>query len=747
MNHCLFRILLLVALSCASTVYAVTLGEPRVKSFLGQPLELEIDLVGLEPDQQHDLELRIANAQYFERFGISYTESLDGLKFDVVRVGSRWMVRIRSELPMVETYVDFPLQVSWPGGELVQQYTLLLEPPVRTQRTLAAPEGRAAPEALHTPAAEYGNTYGPVRYGEILTAIAQKLKPDGTTTWQMSIVLYRANPYAFDGGNINKLRVGSILSVPPLDVIEKLDNPSAIAEFAAETTRWLAPMTGSSRGAEASESKKVDASPKTVSTTRKQRRELQSADSTPAEESIDEAQRIVVEDKSTTDAKHDDQRGLYEQLLVTMQDVETHRTTNDAVKTRLELLEARLAGMQELVALKNSKLVAIQAEAAARRAIQVAPETVETLPTSNTQPAGRHWYEGYLWIAWVAFGLIAFSTLFVMRRRSPIRAEQKNVFGPTQADRVGVTVGPEIEQKPPAAPVVGAGQPDAPEYGAEQPDAPEHEVEKPDAPEDEAEQPDTAEHGLEQTDTAEYEPEQPDAPEYELEQTDTAEYEPEQPDAPEHEPEQPDTAAYEVAEEVISEVNNLIPWDDMPDYEDFSNCELEQEDELSLDISEVQLASWAAELDENVGQDEEQAAHADTIERPVDEPDLLNDEPLQLEDDIPEFPIELEDPLPAETIEDLLIPGPDEFESTNHTDRNAGLSDHLDLVGCFGDDQDFSLSLDLARAYLEVGDEEGAEEILKQVLAGAPDPETRRQTEELLTRIESPGRTKASHIP
>jgi FimV-like protein len=194
-------------------------------------------------------------------------------------------------------------------------------------------------------------------------------------------------------------------------------------------------------------------------------------------------------------------------------------------------------------------------------------------------------------------------------------------------------------------------------------------------------------------------------------------------------------------------VDNLILWDEIPDYEDVSNSEREQVDELSLDISEVQLARWAAELDENVEQDEEQAARTETIQRPFDEPDLSNDEPIQLEDDISEFPIELEDPLPAETIEDLLIPAPDEFESTNHADRNAGLSDHLDLVGCFGADQDFSLSLDLARAYLEVGDEEGAEEILKQALAGAPDPETRRQTEELLARIESLGRTKASHIP
>ena len=41
----------------------------------------------------------------------------------------------------------------------------------------------------------------------------------------------------------------------------------------------------------------------------------------------------------------------------------------------------------------------------------------------------------------------------------------------------------------------------------------------------------------------------------------------------------------------------------------------------------------------------------------------------------------------------------------------------------------------LARAYLEIGDREGARDMLQQALSGARDPDHRRQIEELLQQI------------
>ena len=634
MKHHLFRTFLLVALSFASTVYAVTLGQPRLVSFLGQPLEVEIELIGLEPDQQQDLNLRIANDRHFEHLGVLRTGFLDALTFDVVQSDGRWMVRVRTRKPVSEPYLDFPLQVSWAGGQLIKRYTLLLEPSARTQPTLGRSKSRVTLDATHPPMAKASDSYGPIRRGEILTAIAQKLKPVGTTTWQMSIVLYRANPHAFTDGNINKLRVGSILTIPGRDVIERLDNPSAISAFAAETTRWLVRNASSPKSAAA-----------------------------PA----DDAQLHVLADNDTTNAYHDG--GLYQQLLVTMEDVETHRITNDSVETRMARMEAQLAGMQMLIERKDAQIAATKSEATARRAIP-AEQTAAPLQTSNMPPTTRPWYAGHLWVTWVALGLIVLMTLLVMRNRSYIQAEDAYVAELPEAGSNGAPPRPQIEHTPPIAQVWEA------EEGLDRP------------------------QGQRTYESAE-----------------------------------PDVPAYGAAEKEAYHVDILPPRDEVPDREDAPHPKPGHTDEWMSEFDEVELASWVAELDEDIEQTGEQEGYNDTVELLDDQLDHSGDEPIQLDDDIPSFLTELDDPLSAEVPALASIPAPIELGSTNDTVGDAGLSDHVDSVTGTDEDEDFSLSLDLARAYLEIGDQEGAEEILKRALAGAPDPEPRRQMEELLTQI------------
>ena len=56
--------------------------------------------------------------------------------------------------------------------------------------------------------------------------------------------------------------------------------------------------------------------------------------------------------------------------------------------------------------------------------------------------------------------------------------------------------------------------------------------------------------------------------------------------------------------------------------------------------------------------------------------------------------------------------------------------------GPIEEDDNFKMSLDLARAYLEIGDNDGARDMLKQALSSARNPEHRRQIEELLQQID-----------
>src|SRR6185436_13188345 len=84
-----------------------------------------------------------------------------------------------------------------------------------------------------------GNTYN-VRRGDTLSRIAGEVKPANVTLEQMLVALFNANPNAFDGGNMNRLRAGAILNVPAAE--------QAAASAPNEATRTVRMQAADWRG-------------------------------------------------------------------------------------------------------------------------------------------------------------------------------------------------------------------------------------------------------------------------------------------------------------------------------------------------------------------------------------------------------------------------------------------------------------------------------------------------------------------
>ncbi|HEY6965918.1 MAG TPA: FimV/HubP family polar landmark protein [Burkholderiales bacterium] len=66
-----------------------------------------------------------------------------------------------------------------------------------------------------------------VRRGDTLFAIARKAKHEGVSRNQMILAIWRANPGAFPGGNVNLLEVGTVLSIPPREQVAAIDPADA----------------------------------------------------------------------------------------------------------------------------------------------------------------------------------------------------------------------------------------------------------------------------------------------------------------------------------------------------------------------------------------------------------------------------------------------------------------------------------------------------------------------------------------
>jgi pilus assembly protein FimV len=236
------------AVLVAATANAAGLGKLTVLSSLGQPLRAEIELTAVSADDASALVAKLAPVEAFRTANIDFNPALLSLRFEVEQRNGRQLIRVSSSQPINEPFVDMLLELNWTGGRMVREYTFLLDPPdLRSAQApqVAAPVdlvGRvpapaqataqpavpaapvrqpAAPSAPSAPAPASRQAAGEytVKSGDNLTRIANQVKPIDVSLDMMLVALYRANPEAFSGNNMNRLKSGQILAVPDSDAI------------------------------------------------------------------------------------------------------------------------------------------------------------------------------------------------------------------------------------------------------------------------------------------------------------------------------------------------------------------------------------------------------------------------------------------------------------------------------------------------------------------------------------------------
>ena len=250
----------LVGTVLSSAAHALGLGAIEAKSHLNQPLEARIPLIASDADEVETLVVSLASPQAFERAGIPRPFSLTKLKFQVVK-GERPFILVTSREPIKEPFLDFLIEASWGRGRLVREFTLLLDPPVYAQQprpmVVTPPQSRtqASPAPAGgvstAPAATPGSVgageslppavrdYGPVKANDTLWKIAARVRPDQSVSINQTMVaLYQANPNAFIDGDMNRLKRGQVLRVPDRDTIARVSAAQANAEVRAQLARW-----------------------------------------------------------------------------------------------------------------------------------------------------------------------------------------------------------------------------------------------------------------------------------------------------------------------------------------------------------------------------------------------------------------------------------------------------------------------------------------------------------------------------
>lgn len=116
-------------------VFSLGLGDISVDSVLNQPLQAQINLISARVEELEELRVELAPTDVFDRVGVPRPYFLTQLKFEPVSLpNGRTAIRVTSKDPVREPFLTFLVEVTWPKGRLLREYTVLLDPPEFAQQ-------------------------------------------------------------------------------------------------------------------------------------------------------------------------------------------------------------------------------------------------------------------------------------------------------------------------------------------------------------------------------------------------------------------------------------------------------------------------------------------------------------------------------------------------------------------------------------------------------------------------------------
>ena len=111
--------------------HALGLGDVKLHTALNQPLVAEIELMQVEDLTRSEILSNLASKSDFALAGVERPQVLNGLQFKTeVSPNGKGVIKITSKDPIQEPFLNFLVEVHWPNGRLLKEYTLLLDPPV-----------------------------------------------------------------------------------------------------------------------------------------------------------------------------------------------------------------------------------------------------------------------------------------------------------------------------------------------------------------------------------------------------------------------------------------------------------------------------------------------------------------------------------------------------------------------------------------------------------------------------------------
>ena len=259
MKNWLRLICSLLVLGLAQGVSALGLGSITAESALNEPLEAQIELLNVGSLSEQEIIVQIGSVNDYQMAGVTREYFHTGIEFEPFLAGpnGRSYIQLSTTAPVREPYLNVVIQVRWPQGRLLREYTLLLDLPVFSGRTEASQVNQpsSASPAVTTPAPRPTLTSQPrqptpvppqqvfggptvsgtdyrVETGDTLWSLAGRVaEGQQMTRYQAMLAIRDLNPQAFVNGDPNTLRAGYLVRIPTEEQANTRSSAQAYNEF------------------------------------------------------------------------------------------------------------------------------------------------------------------------------------------------------------------------------------------------------------------------------------------------------------------------------------------------------------------------------------------------------------------------------------------------------------------------------------------------------------------------------------
>ncbi|WP_298728947.1 FimV/HubP family polar landmark protein [uncultured Pseudomonas sp.] len=351
---------LVLAIAAASALssgmaHALGLGELTLRSAQNQPLDAEIELLDVRDLTAAEMAPSLAPPEEFAKAGIERQAYLNDLTFTpVINPNGKSVLRVTSSQPLPAPMVKFIVQVMWPSGRLLRDYSVLVN---------AAALPGAKPDSAITPATSAAANYTTVRR-DTLWEIASKARQGGSVQ-QTMLAIQALNPDAFINGNINLLKTGQVLRMPDQQQIASIPQGEAVAEVAEQYAAWR-------------EGRRLGPRARQLDATRRE-----GAEAAPARIANQDNLRLVAPGDKAAGGNG---KAVSDKLAVAKENLDTTRRDNAELKSRMQDLQSQLDKLERLIALKNDQLARLEAQGTSAETpavpadLQPAPEDAVITP-------------------------------------------------------------------------------------------------------------------------------------------------------------------------------------------------------------------------------------------------------------------------------------------------------------------------------------------------------------------------------